>query len=124
MAIEPSDAIDADPEPAVEGAIDSDTVGESVVPEESPPPSPAQMAEAAEAAVSAVIAADPNLTSVTLALSSDAIDYLNQEAERRKVSAGEVVRIAIGALKYITDQTAMGGKVQLRTTREVLDLTF
>ena len=77
-----------------------------------------------EAAVQAVVAADPNLENVTLALPKDAIEFLQGEAARRSISAGEVVRIAIGALKYISEQVADGGKLQVKNTRGVFDLSI
>lgn len=82
-----------------------------------PASTPAADASAlAEKAFTAAVAADPNLETVTLTLSKDAIDFLRSEAEHRKTTAGEIVRLAIGTQKFLTERMASGWKVQLKGT--------
>ena len=54
------------------------------------------------------------MQTATIQLPVETLAYLREEARKRGVSTGDMVRIAIGTQKYLTRQIDRGGRVQLK----------
>lgn len=76
----------------------------------------------AQAAIAAAVAADPNLETATLTLPKEALEYLRSEAQKRNISTGDMVRVAIGTQKFLSEKTAAGAKVQIKDNSGTFDL--
>lgn len=90
--------------------------------------SPAHLAsnpqDLAQAAMLAAVEADPNLERATVTLPTEALNWLRDEAGKRGISTGEMLRTAIGTQKYLTEKIADGAKVQVKDSTGVRDLSF
>ncbi|MBN8814873.1 MAG: hypothetical protein J0J06_05420 [Sphingomonas sp.] len=127
MAIAP-EAEDNDPEPgpgepapaeepvqpAAAEAADKDA---PPAPPDPQPDTAAAAAAATAAAVAAVVSADPNLVSTTVALPLDALEFLRSESTRNGTSTGDELRRSIGTQKFLRDKIAEGATLQLRDAK-------
>ncbi|QDZ07620.1 hypothetical protein FPZ24_09060 [Sphingomonas panacisoli] len=72
---------------------------------------------AAAAAVAAVVSADPNLVSTTVALPTDALEFLRSQSTKNGTSTGDELRRSIGTQKFLQDKLAEGATLQLRDAK-------
>lgn len=105
-------AIEPDPGPAAHPA--------AAAPDRTGPGAPVD----AQATLEALVAADPNLETATVTLPRDALDFLRDEAKKRGISTGDMLRISIGTQKFLTEKTAGGDKVQLKGSNGVFDVAI
>lgn len=85
---------------------------------------PAEPQISAQATIAAAVAADPNLETATLTLPKEALDFLRGEAKRRNISTGDMVRLAIGTQKFLSEKAAAGAKVQIKDNGRTFDMDF
>ncbi|HEY6814150.1 MAG TPA: ribbon-helix-helix domain-containing protein [Croceibacterium sp.] len=62
------------------------------------------------------------LEEVTLKLPPEMLAFLREEARKRGVSTGDMVRIALGTAKFLTEATGQGAKVQLKGRTQTLNV--
>lgn len=70
------------------------------------------------------VSLDANLESTTVKLPSDVLEYLRSTAEKRGVSTGDMVRIALGTQKFLADAVSNGAKVQLNSKGSTTDVAI
>lgn len=85
---------------------------------------PAILEDSVKAAIIAAVDADPRLERATVALPKDALEWLREQARKRGISTGEMLRTAVGTQKFLMDQIAKGGKVQVKDSNGTFDLTI
>lgn len=78
----------------------------------------------AQAALKAAVEADPNLERATVTLPTTALTWLREEANKRGITTGEMLRTALGTQKFLLEKIAGGAKVQLKDTTGTFDLSF
>lgn len=76
----------------------------------------------AQAALLAAVEANPDLERATVTLPTEALKWLRDEASKRGITTGEMLRTAIGTQKYLLEKIANGAKVQVKDSSGTLDL--
>ena len=64
------------------------------------------------------------LETATVQLPSDTLNFLRHEAEKRGVSTGDMVRIALGTQKFLLEAVDSGAKLQLKGKDRTLDVSI
>lgn len=64
------------------------------------------------------------LETATVQLPPETLNFLRQEAEKRGVSTGDMVRIALGTQKFLSEAVESGAKLQLKGKDRTLNVSI
>lgn len=67
---------------------------------------------------------DDELQKTELLLPAETLRFLREEARKRGVSTGDMVRIALSNHKFLSEQVEGGAKVQLKDRSKTFDVTL
>ncbi|WP_375397294.1 hypothetical protein [uncultured Sphingomonas sp.] len=78
----------------------------------------------ADAIKSQSVTSDATLEATTVRLPPDVLEYLRTTAEKRGVSTGDMLRIALGTQKFLAEAVSNGAKVQLNLKGSMTDVAI
>lgn len=64
------------------------------------------------------------LETATVQLPVDTLEFLRNAAKARGVTTGDMVRIALGTHKFLSDEVNKGAQVQLKRDDKILKVNF
>lgn len=64
------------------------------------------------------------LETATVQLPAETLNFLRQEAEKRGVSTGDMVRIALGTQKFLSEAVESGAQLQRRGKDRTLNVSI
>lgn len=78
----------------------------------------------ADAIKSQSVGSEVALETTTVLLPPDVLDFLRDNAKKRGVSTGDMLRMALGTQKYLTEAVNAGGKVVISSKSGTTDVAI